>query len=145
MESLAMPEAALLLVAMGVGGWTWPSYASVMHSGTASFLLRNNPATLALACAGKDLSQDFADDVDGTIERRLWLSVIRWIVVGGAFRAQIVIASNARPCLGLAKVGGITFDVKLHITTGAKTYNGVGVGGTIIEELVDVLNGGSCS
>ena len=45
------------------------------------------------------------------------------------------IASYAAACLGCREIGSITMDVKDHVT-GMEANDGVGVGSTIIEEVL---------
>ena len=50
------------------------------------------------------------------------------------------VAPGATTCVGIGEVGGVGMDVEHHVT-GVEADNGIGMGGTVVEEVIDGLCG----
>lgn len=55
--------------------------------------------------------------------------------------AEVEVATRAAACFGCVEIAGVTVDFETHVT-GVVFNDGVGMGGTVVEELVGVVVGG---
>lgn len=78
-----------------------------MADGTAFLGIHEGSSSLSFSCGSHDILHDVGEDVDGSIDG--------WVGVGG-IRAEEVVATGTGSSLGCREVGGITVDVKDHLT-----------------------------